>query len=243
MAVGRGCLMGVAEGSGPIRVLVVDDEPALVELVSRYLRREGFEVSTAADGERAVELARQRDPQVVVLDLMLPGVDGLEVARRLREFSDAYIVMLSARVEEVDRVVGLSVGADDYMTKPFSPRELVARISAMLRRPRDTTTDNDTVRRVGPVEIDPQTREVHLDGEPIELTRLEFDLLAALSERPRVVLSRDQLLWRVWGTDLHDDHLVAVHIANLRRKLGEDGREGGLIETVRGVGYRLAVKP
>lgn len=236
-------MMVGAPGSPPIRVLVVDDEPALVELISRYLRREGFEVSTAADGERAIELARQRDPQVIALDVMLPGVDGIEVARRLRGFSDAYIIMLSARVEEVDRVVGLEVGADDYMTKPFSPRELVARISAMLRRPRDTTTGEDSIRPLGPLEIDPQTREVNIDGRPVELTRIEFDLLASLSERPRVVLSRGQLLQRVWGTDQYDDHLVAVHIANLRRKLGEDGRGSGLIETVRGVGYRLAVKP
>lgn len=234
--------MGIAESFDPIRVLVVDDEPALVELVSRYLRLEGYQVSTAADGERAIELARQRDPQVVVLDLMLPGVDGLEVARRLREFSDAYIVMLSARVEEVDRVVGLSVGADDYMTKPFSPRELVARISAMMRRPRHIGPDHDPVRRVGPLDIDLEARELLIDGQPVELTRLEFELLVALSAHPRAVLSREQLLRQVWGTDLYDDHLVAVHIANLRRKLGDNSREGGLIETVRGVGYRLAVK-
>lgn len=235
-------MMDIAGASAPIRVLVVDDEPALVELVSRYLRREGFEVSTAADGERAVELARQRDPQVVVLDLMLPGLDGLEVARQLRGFSDAYIVMLSARVEEVDRVIGLSVGADDYMTKPFSPRELVARISAMMRRPRHTGPGHDPVRRMGPLVIDLETREVSLDGQPIELTRLEFELLDALSGQPRAVLSREQLLRQVWGTDLYDDHLVAVHIANLRRKLGDNTGGGGLIETVRGVGYRLAVK-
>lgn len=235
--------MGAAVTSAPIRVLIVDDEPALVELVSRYLRREGFEVSTAADGERAIELARQRDPQVVVLDLMLPGLDGLEVARRLREFSDAYIVMLSARVEEVDRVVGLSVGADDYMTKPFSPRELVARISAMMRRPRHIGPAHDSVRRLGPLGIDLETREVRVDGQPVELTRLEFELLVALSARPRAVLTSEQLMDQVWGTDLYDNHLVAVHIANLRRKLGDDSNEGGLIETVRGVGYRLAVRP
>ncbi len=235
--------MGAAVTSAPIRVLIVDDEPALVELVGRYLRREGFEVSTAADGERAIELARQRDPQVVVLDLMLPGLDGLEVARRLREFSDAYIVMLSARVEEVDRVVGLSVGADDYMTKPFSPRELVARISAMMRRPRHIGPAHDSVRRLGPLGIDLETREVSVDGQPVELTRLEFELLVALSVRPRAVLTSEQLMDQVWGTDLYDNHLVAVHIANLRRKLGDDSNEGGLIETVRGVGYRLAVRP
>jgi DNA-binding response OmpR family regulator len=235
--------MGAAVTSAPIRVLIVDDEPALVELVSRYLRREGFEVSTAADGERAIELARQRDPQVVVLDLMLPGLDGLEVARRLREFSDAYIVMLSARVEEVDRVVGLSVGADDYMTKPFSPRELVARISAMMRRPRHIGPAHDSVRRLGPLGIDLETREVSVNGQPVELTRLEFELLVALSARPRAVLTSEQLMDQVWGTDLYDNHLVAVHIANLRRKLGDDSNEGGLIETVRGVGYRLAVRP
>src|SRR6266511_2446995 len=230
-------------GTARPRALVVDDEPPLVRLVTRYLERDGFEVASAADGERAVELARDHRPDVIVLDLMLPGIDGIEACRRIRLFSDAYSVMLPARAEEIDKLLGLSIGADDYLTKPFSPRELVARIRAMLRRPRATApmpADAGPVRRIGELVIDPAAREVQLAGEPVELTRLEFDLLEALSERPRVVLSRRQLLERVWGADWYgDDHLVDVHIANLRRKLGDDPRQPRHILTIRGVGYRM----
>jgi DNA-binding response OmpR family regulator len=227
----------------PVRALVVDDEPPLVRLVTSYLERDGFEVQAAHDGQQAVELAKTFQPEVIVLDLMLPGVDGIEACRRIRTFSDAYIVMLTARAEEVDKLVGLGVGADDYLTKPFSPRELVARIRAMLRRPRAGASGEAAagpVRRLGELTVDPAAREVHLEGRPVELTRLEFDLLEALSERPRVVLSRRQLLERVWGEDWYgDDHLVDVHIANLRRKLGDDPRAPRHILTVRGVGYRM----
>jgi DNA-binding response OmpR family regulator len=227
-----------------VRALVVDDEPPLVRLVTSYLERDGFQVQAAGDGQHAVELARAFQPEVIVLDLMLPALDGIEACRRIRTFSDAYIVMLTARAEEVDKLVGLGVGADDYLTKPFSPRELVARIRAMLRRPRTPATGEDAAaapaRRIGDLEIDPAAREVRLRGRPVELTRLEFDLLDALSERPRVVLSRRQLLERVWDTDwVGDDHLVDVHIANLRRKLGDDPRAPRHILTVRGVGYRM----
>lgn len=227
----------------PTRVLVVDDEQPLVELVSRYLTQEGHEVHTATDGEQALDLARTVDPDVIVLDLMLPGIDGIEVARRVRTFSDAYIVMLTARTEEVDRIVGLSVGADDYVTKPFSPRELVARVQAMLRRPRTgpgTAADTHGLRRFGSLTIDPAAHEVHVDGEPVELTRLEFDLLDTLSREPRVVFSRAQLLDAVWGSSSYrDDHVVAVHVANLRRKLGDDPEDPQFVRTVRGVGYRM----
>jgi DNA-binding response OmpR family regulator len=224
----------------PVRALVVDDEPLLVRLVTRYLEREGFQVQAAGDGQQAVELARTFQPEVIVLDLMLPRMDGIEACRRIRTFSDAYVVMLTARTEEVDKLVGLGVGADDYLTKPFSPRELVARIRAMLRRPRAAAAAAGPVRRVGELVIDPAAREVHRAGEPVELTRLEFDLLEALSERPRVVLSRRQLLERVWGGDWYgDEHLVDVHIANLRRKLGDDPRQPRHILTIRGVGYRM----
>jgi DNA-binding response OmpR family regulator len=227
----------------PVRALVVDDEPRLVQLVTRYLEREGFQVQSAGDGEQAVELASTFEPEVIVLDLMLPRMDGIEACRRIRTFSDAYVVMVTARTEEVDKLVGLGVGADDYMTKPFSPRELVARIQAMLRRPRAPTpvaAPVRPVRRIGELVIDPAAREVQLAGKPVELTRLEFDLLEALSERPRVVLSRRQLLERVWGGDWYgDDHLVDVHIANLRHKLGDDPRQPRHILTVRGVGYRM----
>jgi len=171
---------------------------------------------------------------------MLPGVDGIEACRRIRAFSDAYIVMLTAKAEEVDKIVGLSVGADDYVTKPFSPRELVARIRAMLRRPRQAADVGEPVRRFGDLTVDPAAREVLLDGRPVELTRLEFDLLDALSGSPRLVLTRSQLLERVWGPSwFGDDHVVDVHIANLRQKLGDDPRSPRYIRTVRGVGYRM----
>jgi DNA-binding response OmpR family regulator len=222
------------------RALVVEDEAPLARLVVRYLEREGFKVSTCEDGERAVQLAREQDPEVIVLDLMLPGVDGIEACRRIRGFSDAYIVMLTARAEEADKIVGLSTGADDYVTKPFSPGELMARVRAMRRRPRATRPQPTPVRRFGDLSVDPAAREVRRGSQPVELTRLEFDLLEALSERPRVVFSRRQLLERAWGADwVGDEHLVEVHIANLRRKLGDDPHHPRYIRTVRGVGYRM----
>jgi DNA-binding response OmpR family regulator len=219
---------------------VVEDEVPLARLVVRYLEREGFTVSTCEDGERAVQLVREQDPEVIVLDLMLPGVDGIEACRRIRAFSDAYIVMLTARAEEADKIVGLSTGADDYVTKPFSPGELMARVRAMRRRPRTPGPDQAPVRRFGDLSVDPAAREVRRGGDPVALTRLEFDLLEALSERPRVVFSRRQLLERAWGADwVGDEHLVEVHIANLRRKLGDDPHHPRYIRTVRGVGYRM----
>ena len=223
---------------GRLRALVVDDEPGLVEIVSAYLAREGFEVEAADDGERAVELARRLQPEVIVLDLGLPGIDGIEACRQIRAFSDAYIVMLTARAEEHEKIAGLSTGADDYLTKPFSPGELVARVRAMLRRPRNGSPAASAPRRFGPLELDAAAREVRIDGTPVELTKLEFELLDVLSSSPRLVFSRAQLLERVWGPGwFGDDHLIDVHIANLRRKLGRPE----LIRTVRGVGYRLVV--
>ena len=227
---------GATAGPGPgrLRALVVDDEPGLVEIVTAYLEREGFQVATAADGEQAVELAHSLDPDVIVLDLMLPGIDGIEACRQIRAFSDAYVVMLTAKSEEHEKIVGLTSGADDYLTKPFSPGELVARIQAMLRRPRATPAP--PVRQFGPLQVDISAREVLLEGAPIELTKLEFDLLPALSENPRLVLSRAQLLERVWGPGwFGDNHVVDVHIGNLRQKLGE----ARFIRTIRGVGYRI----
>jgi DNA-binding response OmpR family regulator len=217
------------------RALVVDDEAPLVDLVRSYLEREGFDVDGAYDGESAVELARRADPDVIVLDLMLPGIDGLEACRRIRSFSDAYIVMLTARTEEMDKIVGLSTGADDYVTKPFSPRELVARVRAMLRRPRAPAAAG--VLCLGELEMDPAAREVTVAGEPVTLTRLEFDLLSTLAEQPRVVFTRRQLIDHVWGEDwFGDEHVVDVHIAKLRRKLGD---AGNVVTTVRGVGFRI----
>ena len=223
-----------------LRALVVDDEPPLVKVLASYLEREGFEVATAGDGERAVELAGELDPDVIVLDLMLPGIDGIEACRRIRSFSDAYIVMLTARVEEIDRIVGLSTGADDYVTKPFSPGELMARVRAMLRRPRVPRGAATDVRHLGDLDIDPGAREVRRAGKPIELTKIEFDLLETLSAAPRVVFSREHLIERVWGAGwFGDDHVVDVHIANLRGKLGDDPRAPRYVRTVRGVGYRM----
>jgi DNA-binding response OmpR family regulator len=221
-----------------LRALVVDDEPPLVKVVCTYLEREGFEVASADDGEQAVALARELDPDVIVLDLMLPGIDGIEACRQIRAFSDAYIVMLTARVEEIDRIVGLSTGADDYVTKPFSPGELMARVRAMLRRPRASRAGG--VRRFGDLEIDSAAREVRRRGELVELTKLEFDLLDVLSGEPRVAFSRERLLERVWGQEwFGDDHVIDVHIGNLRGKLGDDPRAPRYLRTIRGVGYRM----
>lgn len=210
-----------------------------MKLVSAYLEREGFDVASAGNGETALALARSFRPDVVVLDLMLPGIDGIEVCRRLRSFSDAYVVMLTARAEEADKIEGLSTGADDYITKPFSPGELVARIRAMLRRPRGGV-DGGELRVFGDLEIAPAAREVRRAGEPIELTPREFDLLDALSARPLMAFTRAQLMEHVWGpTWFGDEHVVDVHMANLRKKLGDDPQEPRYLKTIRGVGYRM----
>ena len=231
-----------AHRGGPeVRVLVVEDEAPIRRVVVGYLQREGFEVSEAADGVHAVDVAREIRPDVIVLDLGLPGIDGVEVCRAVRTFSDAYVVMLTARAEEVDKLIGLSVGADDYLTKPFSPRELVARIRAMLRRPRaDSAPVEDQVRRFGDLTLDPQAREVTLRGRLVELTRTEFDILEVLSSQPRRVFTRRALVGAVWGSDwFGDDHLVDVHIAHIRAKLADDSGAPRYIATVRGVGYRM----
>ena len=228
------------------RALVVDDEAALADVVASYLTREHFEVTVCHTGADALAVAREVDPDVVVLDLGLPGIDGLEVCRQLRTFSDAYVVMLTARDTEMDTIVGLSVGADDYVTKPFSPRELVARIRAMLRRPRAVPVAlvraavEAPPRAFGPLSIDVASRQVFLDGESIPLTRTEFDILAALSSRPGVVWSRRQLIDAVWGEPwVGNDHLVDVHLGHLRRKLADDPADPRFVFTVRGVGYRM----
>jgi DNA-binding response OmpR family regulator len=233
------------------RALVVDDEAALADVVATYLERERFEVTVCHNGAEALAVARGVDPDVVVLDLGLPGIDGFEVCRQLRTFSDAYVVMLTARDAEMDTIVGLTVGADDYITKPFSPRELVARIRAMLRRPRFPTSVmaptgmGDQIpppRHFGPLAIDIASRQVFLDRNPIPLTRTEFDILAALSSRPGVVWSRRQLIEAVWGEPwVGNDHLVDVHVGHLRRKLGDDPSDPRFVFTVRGVGYRMGV--
>jgi len=222
-------------------VLVVDDEPVLAGVVASYLGRAGYATRTVGDGRDAVAAARDWSPDVIVLDLGLPGLDGVEVCRQVRTFSDCYVLMLTARDDEVDLVVGLSVGADDYVTKPFSARELVARVQALLRRPRTGAVVPEPARRVfGPLTIDPAGREVTLDGTPVDLTRTEFDVLAALSARPRLAFSRRRLVDAVWGEDwVGDEHLVDVHVGHVRRKLGDDPGRPRFILTVRGVGYRM----
>jgi DNA-binding response OmpR family regulator len=217
------------------RVLVVDDEEPIRDLVRSYLVRDGMEVFTADDGPSALEAVRQVSPDVVVLDLMLPGLDGIEVCRRLRTFSDAYVVMLTARDEEVDRIVGLSIGADDYMVKPFSPRELVARVRALLRRPRVSRSSTPAG-----LDVDMAARRVSVDGREVHLTNIEFALLEALVRSPGVVLTRAQLLESAWGSHfVGDDHVLDVHVGNLRRKLGDDSAMPRFVETVRGIGFRL----
>lgn len=234
--------------SQKVKALIVDDAPELQMLLEPLLKREGFEVKVATDGKASVELARSFQPDVILLDLMMPGLDGLEACRRIRTFSDAYIVMLTARNAEMDRVIGLTVGADDYLVKPFSQSELVARLRAMLRRPRTTTwssgnsstTMSSPVRNFGDLTIDLEARQVTVNDREIELTRIEFDLLATLCSRPRMVFNRQQLLELVWGPNWYGDtHVVDVHISNLRGKLGDRSRSNRYIETVRGVGFRL----
>lgn len=223
------------------QVLVVDDERSLAKVVASYLARDGYQVRCVFDGPAALDAAREDKPDVVVLDLMLPGLDGVEVCRRLRTFSDCYVIMLTARTEEADKLTGLGVGADDYLTKPFSPRELVARVAAMQRRPRQPRGRPEPApRRFGPLEVDAPAREARLDGAPVPLTRTEFDLLAVLSARPNVVLSRAELITAVWGEGwVGDEHLVDVHIGHLRRKLGDAPARSRFILTVRGIGYRM----
>jgi DNA-binding response OmpR family regulator len=220
------------------RVLVVDDEAPIRALVRGYLETEGFAVREAETGPAAVDAVRDWSPELVVLDVMLPGFDGVEACRQIRAFSDAYVLMLTARGEEIDRIIGLTVGADDYLVKPFSPRELVARVKALLRRPRADA--QPAVPLPAGLEIVAARRLVRVDGQPVDLTALEFDLLVALAREPGTVIRRPSLLERVWGTEfVSDEHLVDVHIANLRRRLGDPVEQPRFIETVRGVGYRL----
>ena len=222
-----------------MRALVVEDEVPLAQLVMNYLAREQFQVEHVADGAEAVARARDFAPDIVVLDVGLPHLDGVEVCRQLRQFSDCYVIMLTARGDEVDKLVGLGVGADDYLTKPFSPRELVARIKVLLRRPRRGAADADVL-RVGSLTIDRAARDVLLDGVAVALTPTEFDVLTTLAMHPRQVLSRRQLIDAVWGTGwVGDERMVDVHVRNLRRKLHDDAGDPRFVRTVRGAGYRI----
>lgn len=226
-------------------ILVVEDEESLGGLIASYLSRDGYDVEVVRDGLEAIARARALLPDVVVLDLGLPGADGIEVCRTLRTFSDCYVIILTARVEEVDRLIGLSVGADDYVTKPFSPRELVARVGVVLRRPRrfagrTNAPDMNETLTVGNLTIDLAAREVRVGDRSVELTRTEFDVLAALASQPRRAFSRDQLTQQVWGPAwFGDSHLVDVHVGHVRRKLGDDPATPVYVQTVRGYGYRL----
>lgn len=221
-------------------VLVVDDDRELREMLVRYLEAEGFRVSEAGDGEVALERFEKASPDLVVLDVAMPSIDGLEVLRRLRTESDVPVIMLTAKTEEVDRVVGLTLGADDYVTKPFSPRELVARIRAVLRRGRDATSPDDGRLVFEGLVVDPGRREMEVDGDPVDLTTLEFDLVLELASHPGWVFSRQKLLERVWGFDYFgSDRVVDVHVASIRRALGDDAAQPRFIATVRGVGYKF----
>lgn len=221
------------------KILIIDDEPSILNLVSAYLRPEGYEIYTAADGPSGLKAARAYKPDLIVLDLMLPGLDGLELLSRLRRESDVYVILLTARTEETDKIVGLSVGADDYVTKPFSPRELVARIKAALRRIKAGAGSREIL-SFKRVRIDTGARTVTVDDKPVELTAIEFDLLKTLAENRGRVLTREQLLDKVWGGDYYGEmRVVDVHLGHIRQKLGDDS----LIATVRGVGYRFEDEP
>ena len=221
---------------------MVDDERPLAGIVASYLNKAGFDTSLAYTGPDGVRSAQELDPDVIILDLGLPGIDGIEVCRQIRLFSDCYILMLTARADEVDKLIGLSVGADDYLTKPFSPRELVARVNTVLRRPRRQAhgTQPAAPREFGRLRVDAEGRDVWVDDQQVGLTRTEFDILDALSARPNVALSRRQIIDAVWGGGwVGDDHVVDVHVANLRKKLDDPPTEPRYILTVRGVGYRM----
>jgi len=221
------------------RILIVDDERSILDLVTAYMRQEGYQVETAMDGPSGLKAARVFRPDLVVLDIMLPGMDGIEVLTRLRRESAVYVIMLTAKSEETDKIIGLSVGADDYLTKPFSPRELVARVKAALRRLGDGVAPAETTMAFRHVRIDIGSHEVWVDDRPVDLTSTEFDLLRTLAEHRGIVLSRDQLLQQVWGYDFYgEERVVDVHIGHIRQKLGDDR----FIVTVRGVGYRFEDK-
>lgn len=229
----------------PATILVVDDEQSLLNVVTAYLRAEGYTVHTAMDGPSGLKAARTFKPDLIVLDIMLPGMDGLELLQHLRRESNVYVIMLTARAEETDKVIGLSVGADDYLTKPFSARELVARVKAALRRYGQSGASVEsnvlTFRRL---RIDVGARQVWKDDQPIDLTAIEFDLLHALAEYRGRVLSREQLLERVWGHDFYgEERVVDVHLGHIRKKIEADPANPDLIVTVRGVGYRFEDEP
>lgn len=221
------------------QVLVVEDAPEFQHIHRESLSKAGYRVAVAGDGARALELARSLKPAVIILDLVLPDVDGMDLCAHMRKFTDAYIIMVTGRDEEVDKLVGLAAGADDYMTKPFSNRELVARVGVLLRRPRIAAPQQSNVRDFGDLIVDVDAREVCIEGEPLSLTKIEFDILDALTEDPKLVRSRQSILEHVWGPNwVGDTHVIDVHLANLRKKIDRNGVKH--IKTIRGVGYRFS---
>jgi len=225
----------------PTKILIIDDEPSIHTVISAYLKAEGFDFKSAMDGSSGLSIALSYQPDIIILDVMLPGMDGIELLAHLRQESDVYVIMLTARTEETDKIVGLSVGADDYLTKPFSPRELIARIKAALRRIQTSplmSTDPQII-NFAHTKIDISARRVWVEEQLIELTSVEFDLLLVLAQHQSMVLTREQLLEKVWGYDYYGDtRVVDVHIGHIRQKLGSNE----FIETIRGVGYRFEDK-
>ncbi len=226
----------------PQRILIVDDEPEIRRLVASYLVDDGFHVEELDNGRAVLErLRRQADIDLVILDVRMPELDGIDTLRELRRFSDVHVIMLTAAAEETDRLIGLSVGADDYVTKPFSPREVVARVKAVLRRTRTSTAEqlSEPLSFEG-ISIDIDRHLVEVDGTPVDLSALQFTLLRAMAESPGRVFARHQLIDRVWGRDFYgEERIVDVHVGNLRKALGDSASEPRFIETVRGVGYRF----
>ncbi|GAB4287946.1 MAG: response regulator transcription factor [Coriobacteriia bacterium] len=224
-------------------VLVVDDNEKIVEVLAAYLVQEGFEVRTAADGESAVHEVEQKRPDIALLDVMLPGVDGIELTRRFQREHDLPVILVTAKSDEVDRLIGLEIGADDYITKPFSPREVVARVKAVLRRVEGNRGATEGALRVGALEVDPERREVRIGERRIDLTKTEFDILATMARHPGRVYTRLQLLEAASG-DAYEgyERTVDAHIKNLRRKLEDDPREPRFVKTVFGVGYKVEVE-
>lgn len=223
------------------KILLIDDEPSIHNVVTAYLKAEGYEFLSAMDGMSGLSAARTFKPDVIILDVMLPVMNGIELLANLRRESNVYVILLTARSEETDKIIGLSVGADDYLTKPFSPRELIARIKAALRRIQNLNnpSENSSILGFSHIRIDPSERRAWVSEQLIELTAVEFDLLVTLAQHHGMVLSREQLLEKAWGYDYFGDtRVVDVHIGHIRQKLGEDR----FIETIRGVGYRFEDK-
>jgi DNA-binding response OmpR family regulator len=222
------------------RILVVDDNPKIVEVLEAYLTAEGFVVDVAADGDEAIEAAAANRPDLALLDVMLPGVDGIELTRRFQRDYDLPVILVTARTDEVDRLIGLEVGADDYVVKPFSPREVVARVKAVLRRAEPRAPEDGGALVVGALTVDPPSRSVTVNGTPVSLTRTEFDVLATLAKHPGRVYTRMQLMEAAQGDAFEGyERTIDAHVKNLRRKLGDDPRAPRWVQTVIGVGYKL----